>query len=154
MKKYTGVKFSGEAVLSYQFLTSHFNISPSALYNDLSNPDTWIWPIVDKHFAKLNNNSPIHEPSGEKVLLNRQQAALYITKDTATIHRMVKDRRLEPVIVTAKGEKRYRREDLEKLQDKPFCYNIADITGLDTPCQNNKPCKFKDCTWHGFFEII
>lgn len=153
MRRYTGKKFSGEAVLDYQFLSSHFNISPSTLYDEVGNPNTWIWPVIDEHYTRLNNR-PIHEPSGEKVLLNRQQAAEYITKDTATIHRMVKDRRLVPVIVTSKGEKRYRREDLEKLQDKSFCHNLPDVTGLDTPCQNNKPCKFKDCTWHGFFKII
>lgn len=152
MRKYTGKKFSGEAVFSYQFLSSHFNISESTLYDEVGNPDTWIWLVIDNHFERLNNR-PIHEPSGEKVLLNRQEAADYIGKDTSTIHRMTKDCRLVPVIVTSKGEKRYRREDLDKLLT-PFCYNLPDIFGLNTPCQNNKSCKFTDCTWSGFFETI
>lgn len=151
MRRYTGKRFSGEAVLDYQFISSHFNISPSTLYNEAGNPDTWIWPIIDEHFSRLNNRD-IHEPSGEKVLLNRQQAAEYINKDTTTIYRMVKDCRLVPVIVTANGEKRYRREDLEKIMHnaKPLCFNLVTEPTNTYAC---KSCYATDCK-HYPIEII
>lgn len=140
-------------------LQAHFKISRSTFYEIFtdSNPH---WQDVDAKISEANGGREVHIPSGEA--LRPYQALAYLSGEGLAINRTTLWRKeksgdITPIAVTS-DIKLFVKSDLDNLLLdnllKPFCHNIADIAGLDTPCLNNKHCKFKDCTWYGFFEII
>ncbi|MFZ3064685.1 MAG: hypothetical protein WA277_05315 [Nitrospirota bacterium] len=133
-------------------LEDHFKISRSTYFEIFKDSN---WPEVDAKVAEMNGGREIHIPSGEA--LRQSQALAYLSGEGMAINRTTLWRKetageITPVIITS-NIKVYIQSDLDKLL-KPFCYNLTDVTDENTPCQNNKDCKFKDCTWHGFFEMI
>lgn len=135
-------------------LQAHFKISRSTFYEIFtdSNPH---WQDVDAKIAEANGGREVHIPSGEA--LRPSQALTYLSGEglpmsRSTLWRKEKAGNITPVAVTS-DIKLFIKSDLDNLL-KPFCYNLQDVTGLNTACLNNKPCQFKDCTWHGFFELI
>lgn len=137
--------------ISKKRLQNHFKISRSTSFEIFKDDD---WQAVDVYIAELNGRE-VHIPSGEA--LRQSQALSYLSGEgmvinRSTLWRLEKAAEITPVMVTS-DVKLFLKSDLNNLLT-PFCYNLPDVVGLNTPCQNNKSCKFKDCTWHGFFERI
>lgn len=128
-------------------LQDHFKISRSTYFEIFKDDD---WQAADTKISEANGGRDVHIPSGEA--LRPSQALTYLSGEglpmnRSTLWRKEKAGNITPVAVTS-DLKLFIKSDLNNLLQKPFCYNLQNIVGLDTPCNNNRNCIFQDCKHH------